>query len=53
MKRLSEQERTRLANQFRREPEAQGIGSSFRIKQYVDARLAGKSPAKALEVAKR
>lgn len=47
------QERNRLANQYRREKEAKEIGSPFRIHLYVEARLKGKSPAFALQIAKK
>jgi hypothetical protein len=45
-------ERNRLANQYSKEPEAKGIGSPFRRKLYIDARIKGKSKEAALKVAK-
>jgi hypothetical protein len=50
---MDPRERNRLANIYAKEKNAREIGSPFRVKVYVDARLKGKSPEKALEAAKR
>lgn len=41
-------EQNRLANQFRREPQARSIGSPYRIDCYIGFRLKGLSPEAAL-----
>jgi hypothetical protein len=49
---IDPRERNRLANQYTQEEEAKSIGSPFRTKLYVDARIAGKSRVQALSIAR-
>lgn len=45
---LSIQEQNRLANVYKKEADKHNIGSPYRIKVYVDARIKGLSEEKAL-----
>lgn len=49
---LSIQEQNRLANVYRREAQKLEIGSPFRQKLYIDARIAGKTEEAALAIAR-
>jgi hypothetical protein len=44
-------ERNARMNRFAREGEAKTIGSPFRVTEYCNARLKGKSPEEALRIA--